>query len=191
MQCSRSKQPFEACWVGASDRKVRDGSISEGRSDQALSEVCCGRKSQTDHSPKDFARLYVHHPLLLLKISPRPPAFLSLNSRTRPTQYCTAKCVARIAYIMETHEPDVKRKKTMEKDMFEPYAPPYNLPFPENAQLTAYELLAFLPNRLRSPDIVYRFMSNDASRRALWVLITSARDLKKEWTANQCGSTMT
>jgi hypothetical protein len=94
---------------------------------------------------------------------------------------------------VETPEPDLnlKRTKTMDKDIFEPYAPPYNVPFPDSAQLTAYELLAFLPNSLRSPDVIYRFVSNGASRRALHALINSARDLEKEWTANQCGSTIT
>jgi hypothetical protein len=191
MQCGRSKQPVEAQRVGASDRKVRNGSMSERRSDQALLRVCCGRNSQTARSRKDFARIYVHPPLLLLTISPTPQAFLPLISRTRRTQHCTTKREAHFANIMETLQPDMTPKKTVAKDIFKPYAPPYNLPFPDSAQLTAYELLAFLPNSLRSPDVIYRFVSNGASRRALWALINSARDLEKEWTANRCGSTIT
>ncbi|KAH4153185.1 hypothetical protein HBI42_169760 [Parastagonospora nodorum] len=89
---------------------------------------------------------------------------------------------------MESSEPEKRRYIIRNKDIFEPYAPPYHLPFPTGARLTAYELLAFLPNSLRSPDIVYRFASNGASRRAIWTIVNSARDLQKEWTPNQCGS---
>lgn len=92
---------------------------------------------------------------------------------------------------METPEPDLQRRKIREKDIFEPYAPPYNLPFPESARFTAYELVAFLPNSIRCHDVVYRFVSNGATRRAIWALINSARDLQKEWTANQCGMAIT
>jgi hypothetical protein len=91
---------------------------------------------------------------------------------------------------METPEPEMKRKK-MHKDSFEPYAPPSDLTFPPNARLTAYELLAFFPNSIRSPAIIYRFASNGASRRAIWSVVNEARDLQKEWTGNQCGTAIT
>ena len=91
-------------------------------------------------------------------------------------------------HAIESSEPEKRRYIIRNKDTFEPYAPPYHLPFLAGARLTAYELLAFLPNSLRSPDIVYRFASNGASRRAIWAIVNSARDLQKEWTPNQCGS---
>jgi hypothetical protein len=64
------------------------------------------------------------------------------------------------------------------------------MPFPNHANLTAYELVAFLPNSIRCSDIVYRFVSNGASRHVLWVMINTARDFQRTWTANQCGSAM-
>jgi hypothetical protein len=62
------------------------------------------------------------------------------------------------------------------------------MPFPSHANLTAYELIAFLPNSIRCSDVVYRFASNGASRHILWVMINTGRDLQKTWTADQCGS---
>jgi hypothetical protein len=82
-------------------------------------------------------------------------------------------------------------KKHAIKDYFSPYAPPHDLPFPRHANLTAYELLAFLPNSIQSVDVLYRFASNGATRRAIWSIVNSARDLPKEWHKNSCGSVIT
>jgi len=76
------------------------------------------------------------------------------------------------------------------KGGFGPYAPPRDLPFPDDANLTAYELLAFLPHCLQSAHVVYRFISNGGTRSVLSVLITVARDMPKEWHANRCGTIM-
>jgi hypothetical protein len=69
-------------------------------------------------------------------------------------------------------------------------APPPGLPFPVHANLTAAELLAFLPNCLKCADVVYRFVSNNGSRRAIYTMINTFRDFEVEWSANCCGSMM-
>jgi hypothetical protein len=58
------------------------------------------------------------------------------------------------------------------------------------ANLTAYEILAFLPNSLRCPGLVYRFASNWGTRRGLWSIINAARDFEKEWNVDRCGVTV-
>jgi hypothetical protein len=73
---------------------------------------------------------------------------------------------------------------------FGPYAPPVDLPFPAVANITAYELLAFLPHSLHSVDVVYRFISNGGTRHVLWVMVNVARDMPQEWNANRCGTIM-
>lgn len=92
---------------------------------------------------------------------------------------------------MESFEPKSRRYQTRNNEIFEPYAPPCNLPFPKDARLTAYEVLAFLPNSLRSSNTVYRFASNGATPRAICAIVNSALDLQNQWTGSQCGSTLT
>jgi hypothetical protein len=92
---------------------------------------------------------------------------------------------------MESANPVFMPRKNAFKDIFSPYAPPHDLPFPDHANFTAYELLAFLPNSIQSVDVIYRFTSNGATRRAIWSIINTARDLPKEWSANQCGVAVT
>ncbi|KAF2821272.1 hypothetical protein CC86DRAFT_253214, partial [Ophiobolus disseminans] len=73
---------------------------------------------------------------------------------------------------------------------FGPDAPPKDLPYPANANITAYELLAFLPHSLQCADVVYRLISNGGTRHVLWVLVNVARDMPKTWNANRCGTIM-
>jgi hypothetical protein len=47
-------------------------------------------------------------------------------------------------------EPERERKKPMLKDVFEPNAPPHDLPFPPGANFTAYEVS--LPARNERQD---------------------------------------
>lgn len=89
---------------------------------------------------------------------------------------------------METPEPELGRRR---KDIFVAFAPAHNLPFPAQARLTAYELLAFLPNTIQCADVVDRFASNGATRSAICAIINAARDLEKEWNANRCGAVLT
>ncbi|KAF2450987.1 hypothetical protein P171DRAFT_335396, partial [Karstenula rhodostoma CBS 690.94] len=60
-----------------------------------------------------------------------------------------------------------------------------NLRFP-NANLTAIELLTFLPGCLNSPDIIYRFASNGISWDAILSIVNTNRILEQEWTAEYC-----
>ena len=69
-------------------------------------------------------------------------------------------------------------------------APLPGLPFPAHANLTAAELLAFLPNCLKCADVVYRFVSNSGTRKAIYNMINTFRDSEVPWTANCCGSMM-
>ncbi|KAF1912952.1 hypothetical protein BDU57DRAFT_340116 [Ampelomyces quisqualis] len=89
---------------------------------------------------------------------------------------------------MATPEPELRRKR---KDIFLAFAPAHDLPFPTRANITAYELLAFLPNTIQCPDVIKRFASNGATRSAVWAIINTARDLEKEWNVNRCGAVLT
>lgn len=86
--------------------------------------------------------------------------------------------------------PGQRRRKTLHGYRFGPAAPSVNLPFPPSANLTAAELLAFLPHSLRSADVVYRLISNGGTRQVLHIMINAQRDLLVEWSANSCGSTL-
>ncbi|KAF2014112.1 hypothetical protein BU24DRAFT_347885 [Aaosphaeria arxii CBS 175.79] len=64
-----------------------------------------------------------------------------------------------------------------------------NLPFPASANLTAAEILTFLPGGLRCADVVYRFFSNGGTRQGIHGIISTNRfPQKNEWSANICGS---
>jgi hypothetical protein len=91
---------------------------------------------------------------------------------------------------METYRSQPKSKRTANKECFGPYAPSQDLSFPSHANLTAYELFAFLPNCIRSPEVIYRFVSNGATRHVLWAMMNTARDFQKEWAANSCGTAL-
>ncbi|OAG06002.1 uncharacterized protein CC84DRAFT_1205641 [Paraphaeosphaeria sporulosa] len=64
-----------------------------------------------------------------------------------------------------------------------------NLRFP-NANVTAIELLTFLPGCLNSPDIVYRFASNGISLDAILSIVNTNRMLEQQWTAEYCYRTV-
>jgi hypothetical protein len=66
--------------------------------------------------------------------------------------------------------------------------PSKNIPFPASANVTAVELSTFLPNCVKSADVVYRFASNGASHNVLWAIINTCRVLEKEWTRGKCGT---
>ncbi|KAH7128192.1 hypothetical protein B0J11DRAFT_483896 [Dendryphion nanum] len=72
-------------------------------------------------------------------------------------------------------------------------APSPNLRYPSNAKITAAELLTFLPQCLRSADVIYRFVSNGATRGAICKIIATNRDPNDrslKWNADSCGRTM-
>ncbi|KAL5114858.1 hypothetical protein ACEQ8H_007235 [Pleosporales sp. CAS-2024a] len=98
---------------------------------------------------------------------------------------------SRAASATSTPEPTKESGRTTHKDVFEPYAARHDVPFPPTARITAYELLTFLPNSIQCPDVVYRFATNGASRKAVCAITNTARDLPKEWTSNQCGTAIT
>ncbi|KAF2676013.1 hypothetical protein K458DRAFT_469875 [Lentithecium fluviatile CBS 122367] len=68
--------------------------------------------------------------------------------------------------------------------------PSKNLAFPPVANITAVELLTFLPECLMSVDVVYRFASNDATRNVILTIVTTCRVFQKQWSKNTCGNTM-
>lgn len=68
-----------------------------------------------------------------------------------------------------------------------PNAPSRNLAFPKSANLTAVELLTFLPQYLKSADVVYRFISNGGTRSVLTAIVNTTRDLDRPWDINRSG----
>jgi hypothetical protein len=89
---------------------------------------------------------------------------------------------------MNTPEPG--RKSNVNRYGLGPYTPSENLPFPVRANFTAVEILTFLPNTLKCADVVYRLVSNGATRHVLWAIINTSRDFPEEWGANCCGTTI-
>lgn len=73
---------------------------------------------------------------------------------------------------------------------FGPNVPSPNLPFPPSANITAVELLTFLPHSLKSHNVVNRLVSNGFTRNAIWTITNNNRDLEREWPANTCGITI-
>lgn len=73
---------------------------------------------------------------------------------------------------------------------FGPDAAPKELPFPADANITAYELLTFLPNCLMSADTVYRLISNGGTRQTIWTMVNVARDMPQGFDPNRCGTVM-
>ncbi|KAG9195161.1 hypothetical protein G6011_00281 [Alternaria panax] len=67
-----------------------------------------------------------------------------------------------------------------------PRAPSRYLLFPAHANVTAVELLAYLPNGVHCADIVYRLITNGASPHLLWSIVNTHRDLLVEWNQNSC-----
>jgi hypothetical protein len=69
-------------------------------------------------------------------------------------------------------------------------APSRNLLFPSNANITAVELLTFLPNCVHSGSVIYRFCSNGAKPNVINTIINMQRDLEVEWGQNKCRQAM-
>ncbi|KAF2127561.1 hypothetical protein P153DRAFT_424191 [Dothidotthia symphoricarpi CBS 119687] len=81
-----------------------------------------------------------------------------------------------------------KERRPINTRSFGLNAPPKNLPFPPAyANLTAIELLTFLPNCIKCSDVIYRFVSNGGTRHVFWAIVNTQRDLEVEWNANSCG----
>lgn len=98
------------------------------------------------------------------------------------------------APVVEPQKSTIKTKSDRLDNVFRgsmgPYATPKDLPFPAHADMTAYELLAFLPNCLTSVDVVYRFISNGGTRSVIWTMVNAARDMPQAWDVNRCGTAM-
>ncbi|KAF2122156.1 hypothetical protein BDV96DRAFT_465031, partial [Lophiotrema nucula] len=76
-------------------------------------------------------------------------------------------------------------------DAFGPSAPSRNLAFPPTANMTAVELLTFLPHTLKSPSVIYRLVSNGFSRLIICSIINTQRTLAvPSWHPNSCGQAM-
>lgn len=56
-------------------------------------------------------------------------------------------------------------------------APSGNVPFPQNANMTAAELLTFLPNHLTSADVVFRFASNHGTYKPMVAILDAHRTI--------------
>ena len=72
-------------------------------------------------------------------------------------------------------------------------APPRDVPFPKDANMTAVELLTFLPNHLTSFDVVYRFASNKATCHAMVPILYAHRNVttpSRRHTSEYCHRTM-
>jgi hypothetical protein len=79
-----------------------------------------------------------------------------------------------------------KERKEYNGSGFGPAAPSKNLGFPAHANMTAIELLTFLPNSVKCADVIYRFVSNGGSPHAIWAIVNTQRDLSSEWGQNTC-----
>jgi hypothetical protein len=60
-------------------------------------------------------------------------------------------------------------------------APSRNLLFPANANITAVELLTFLPNSIHSGSVVYRLVTNGAKPGMIQRIVNTQRALEMEW----------
>lgn len=69
-------------------------------------------------------------------------------------------------------------------------APSSTIPFPKHANMTAVEILAFLPNSIDCGDVVYRLISNGGSRKSIHAIINTHRNSQAGWSLNWCGEAM-
>lgn len=121
----------------------------------------------------------------------RSKSYASYSAYAQPQRYSTSPMSSIEPKMQKTKvKPPVQPQDNAFKGGFGPHAAPRDLPWPTNANITAYELLAFFPHCLQSGDLVYRFISNGGTRHVLWVILNVARDLPKEWHANRCGTIM-
>ncbi|KAF3041856.1 hypothetical protein E8E12_000529 [Didymella heteroderae] len=85
---------------------------------------------------------------------------------------------------------EVKRRTCPAKPAFGDTAPSNTIPFPQKANMTVAEILAFLPNSINCADFIYRMVSNGGARKTIHAIINSYRNFEAEWSANCCGETM-
>ncbi|KAF1927021.1 uncharacterized protein M421DRAFT_93591 [Didymella exigua CBS 183.55] len=85
---------------------------------------------------------------------------------------------------------EVKRKTYTAKPTFGDTAPSNTIPFPEKANMTIAEILAFFPNSINCVDVIYRMISNGGTRKAIHAIINTFRDFEADWSANCCGEAM-
>jgi hypothetical protein len=64
---------------------------------------------------------------------------------------------------------------------FGPSAPSRNLLFPRNANLTAVELLTFLPNSIHSGSVIYRLCTNGAKPGTIHAIVNAQRESLVPW----------
>jgi hypothetical protein len=84
-------------------------------------------------------------------------------------------------------EPKAQRQRSEHRGYgFGPNAPSRKLLFPAHANMTAVELLTFLPNSTHSPDVIYRLVTNGATFHLLRVIVNTQRHLLVEWSHNRC-----
>ncbi|KAJ4989684.1 hypothetical protein SVAN01_04901 [Stagonosporopsis vannaccii] len=83
-----------------------------------------------------------------------------------------------------------RRRRGSTKASFGDSAPPNTIPFPKQAKMTVVEILAFLPNCINCPDVVYRMISNGGTRKSIHAIINTHREFDVEWSANCCGEAM-
>jgi len=82
-----------------------------------------------------------------------------------------------------TKEP-TRTKSTIQKKRATPVtwdklkdAPSQNLPFPSNGNITAIELITFLPSSIKSWDVIERFISNSANVPILAYILNTNRNM--------------
>lgn len=85
---------------------------------------------------------------------------------------------------------ETKRRTYPTKPAFGETAPSNTIPFPQRANMTVAEILAFLPNSINCADVIYRMVSNGGTRRTIHAVINTHRDFEAEWSANCCGEAM-
>ncbi|KAH9880473.1 hypothetical protein IAQ61_000764 [Plenodomus lingam] len=85
---------------------------------------------------------------------------------------------------------ELTMQRTKQPYGFGPAAASQELPFPAHANLTAAEILTFLPHSIGNADILYRLVSNGGTRRVFSAIINTQRLLLLQWSLNNCGTTM-
>ncbi|KAH9871116.1 hypothetical protein J1614_006690 [Plenodomus biglobosus] len=121
-----------------------------------------------------------------LQLEPAQPALPALQSDTQTSPGGTTEVTSAARPKLELK----MQQKPPQPYGFGPAAPSQELPFPAHANLTAAELLTFLPHSIRSADIIYRLVSNGGTRRVLSTMINTQRLLLIQWSNNTCGTTM-
>jgi hypothetical protein len=69
-------------------------------------------------------------------------------------------------------------------------APSSTIPFPRKGNMTAVEILTFLPNSIDCADVVYRLISNGGSRKSIYAIVNTHRNSQAGWSLSWCGEAM-